>query len=71
MFDVYPNDWPVAYDPADTRNQFHETALHEARVATDIRQYRVEVPERPGLLTRMRLAIAGGPAITEPCNCPA
>ena len=74
MFEVYPGNWPVAVDSTDPRNQFHERALHEARVATDDRQYATPAPARDGgLVARLRLAIAGGPAatISEPCTCPA
>ncbi len=73
MFDVYPSNWPVAVDSTDPRNQFHERALHEARIATDSRQLATTAPARAGLVTRLRLALAGGSAISasEPCNCPA
>jgi hypothetical protein len=73
MFEVYPSNWPVAVDSSDPRNQFHERALHEARIASDYRQVETSAPARAGLVTRLRLAIARGPAIsaTEPCNCPA
>lgn len=71
MFEVYPSNWPVAVDTTDPRNQFHETAMHEARIATDFRQYPVEAVDQPSIVTRLRLAIAGGPAAAEPCNCPA
>lgn len=73
MFEVYPSTWPVAVDSSDPRNQFHERALHEARVATDYRQVATTAPARAGLVTRLRLAIAGAPAIsaTDPCTCPA
>ena len=73
MFEVYPSNWPVAVDTTDPRNQFHERALHEARIATDYRQVETSAPARVGLVTRLRLAIAGGPAISaiEPCSCAA
>lgn len=73
MFEVYPSNWPVAVDSSDPRNQFHERALHEARIASDYRQGATTAPARAGLVTRLRVAIGGGPAIsaTEPCNCPA
>jgi hypothetical protein len=73
MFEVYPSSWPMAVDATDPRNQFHERALHEARATTDYREPASQVSSRTGLVTRLRLAIAGGPAISasEPCNCPA
>ncbi len=73
MFEVYPSNWPVAIDATDPRNQFHERVLHEARIATDYRHVATSAPTRMGLLTRLRHAISGGPAIsaTDPCGCPA
>ena len=58
------------------RSRMHETALRDARVATDHRDA-VQAPTgrdataRVGLVSRLRLAFSGGPAVTEPCNCPA
>lgn len=78
MFEVHPGSWPVAIDSSDPRNQFHERALHEARIATDHRgvdhrPLATSVPARAGLVTRVRLALAGGSSVsaTEPCSCPA
>jgi hypothetical protein len=73
MFEVYPGNWPMAVDSTDPRNQFHERALHEARATTDYRESAARASGRSGLVTRIRLAIAGGPAISasDPCNCPA
>jgi hypothetical protein len=70
MFDVYPSNWPLV-DTSDPRNQFHETALHEAQVATDARGFATPAPSHDSLVTRLRLAYAGGPAATEPSSCPA
>ena len=59
------------------RSRFHEIALHEARIATDHSEAipatssRSSIVERLGLGSRLRIAIAGGPAVTKPCNCPA
>ena len=58
------------------RSRIHETALRDARVATD-HHATPAAPARSGLIaklglgSRLRLAFAGGPATTEPCNCPA
>lgn len=54
------------------RDRIHQTALHDARIATDYRQPAAEAPARPTFTTRLRLAFAGGStATTEACNCPA
>src|SRR5215207_9546602 len=37
VFELYPNSWPEAAGESHPRNQFHETALREAQVATDAR----------------------------------
>ena len=57
------------------RSRIHEIALRDARIAADHRE--TSPPVRSGLLDRLglkswfRFAFAGGPATTEPCNCPA
>jgi hypothetical protein len=73
VFEVHPGNWPVAVDATDPRNQFHERALHEARIATDYRQVETSAPARAGLVSRLRLALGGGSAMTatEPCSCAA
>jgi len=72
MFEIHPSNWPLAIDPNDPRDEFHRTAVAEAVVATDRRPYlRDAVPTYPGIVTRLRTALAGGPARTEPCTCPA
>lgn len=73
MFEIHPSDWPMAVDTSDPRNQFHATAMHEARVASDHHGSASAAPPREGLLGRLRVALAGGPSgsIVEPCNCPA
>ena len=58
------------------RSRIHETALRDARVATDHRESAAAQPMRSGLVARLglgsRLRVAfAGPATTEPCNCPA
>lgn len=62
------------------RSRIHETALRDARVATDHREgageatpasARAGLVARLGLGSRLRVAFAGGQAMTEPCNCPA
>jgi hypothetical protein len=71
MFEIHPSSWPFAVDGSDPRNQFHETALREARVATEAQGVTLASPAHEGFVTRLRLALTGGPAVTEPCNCPA
>ena len=71
MYEIHPSSWPVAVDANDPRDQFHRTAIHEARVATERRQPELAAPT-PGLVGRLRLALAIGPVVaTEPCSCPA
>ena len=59
------------------RSRIHETALRDARVATDHHEASPAGPARSGLVarlglgSRLRVAFAGAPATTEPCNCPA
>jgi hypothetical protein len=74
MFEVYPSNWPMAVDSTDPRNQFHQRALDEARATSDYRTAAQPAPARePGLVGRLRLAIAGGAApATQLCtDCPA
>lgn len=73
MQEIYPTNWPVVVDTSDPRNQFHERALHEAQIATDVRQPGAPAPARASFVTRLRLALAGGTVVTtnEACNCPA
>ena len=59
------------------RSRIHETSLRDARVATDHHEVapaaaaRRGLAARLGLGSRLRVALAGGPATTEPCSCPA
>ena len=73
MYEVYPGNWPMAVDTTDPRNQFHRTALYEARIVTDRRETEVPAQPVPSLVARVRLALAGGPATTaQVCtDCPA
>jgi len=70
MFEIHASNWPVAIDANDPRNQFHRTALAEARVATDLSQ--AAQAGRLGLVERIRQALAGRTSqVVEPCGCPA
>ena len=59
------------------RSRIHETAMRDARIATDHHETAQPSEARSGLVarlglgSRLRVAFAGGPATTEPCNCPA
>ena len=58
-------------DAVDDRNRFHETALREARTATE---YRGQVDNRRACGPRppaSRLRPAGSSSATTDCNCPA
>jgi hypothetical protein len=73
MFEIYPTNWPAAVD-ADRENHFHETALREARVATEasVVGAAAAAAVHQGFLVRIRLALAGSMApTTESCTCPA
>lgn len=61
-----------SFDGGDERNRFHAVALGEARVTSERTLTSVVAPAQPGFLTRLRLAVAGGPSVaTDACNCPA
>jgi guanyl-specific ribonuclease Sa len=72
MLDMYATG-TFAIDATDPRNQFNERALHEARVATEYRQYTVRRPEASGRLARLRAAVSGAQVVTttQACGCPA
>lgn len=72
MFELYLSHTSAGEHSTDPRNRFHETALHEARIASDYRQEAPATSAGSGFMTRLRLAFAGGTtATTEACNCPA
>jgi hypothetical protein len=70
MSEAYLTNWSFGGETPDTRNHFHETALREARIASDYRQVQPAVAVEMSFLTRLRLAFAG-PAATDTCTCPA
>ena len=53
----------------DERNHFHQVALHEARVATDVHARQSAPARRIGLVDRVRAALTGA-APAERCDCP-
>ncbi|HUQ43069.1 MAG TPA: hypothetical protein VM451_01470 [Candidatus Limnocylindria bacterium] len=72
MFEIHPSNWGLTIDGGDPQNEFHETVLREAQVATDARGITAAAPRGDSIATRLRLAFAGGPsAAAEPCSCPA
>ena len=73
MFELYLSHTSAGDHSTDPRNQFHEIAMLEARIANDWRDAATApVATRPNFVSRLRLAFAGGPsATTEACNCPA
>lgn len=70
MSEGYLTNWSFGGETPDTRNHFHETALREARVASDYRHVEPAAPVRERFITRLRLALAG-PTAADACNCPA
>lgn len=71
MSEAYLTNWSFGGDTPDTRNRFHETALREARIASDYRQVEPAIPGQASFMTRLRLAFTGRQATTEACSCPA
>ena len=72
MLDMYATG-TFAIDATDPRNQFNERALHEARIATDYRNYATAEPRATGFFERLRAAVTGIQVdnTPEPCPCPA
>ena len=74
MFELYLSHTSAGEHSTDPRNQFHETALREARIASE-RHAAASAPTGPsraGFVSRLRLALAGSSVTTtEACSCPA
>ena len=70
MSEAYLTNWSFVGETPDTRNRFHETALREARIASEYRNVKPASTVKETFFDRLRLAIAGPPA-TDACNCPA
>jgi hypothetical protein len=74
VFELYLSHTSGGEHSTDPRNRFHEVALRESRYASE---WHGVVPARsvamrPGFVSRLRLALAGGSAsTTQACNCPA
>lgn len=74
MFELYLSHTSAGDHSTDPRNQFHEIAMLEARVASDWHDAAAApaAETKPSFVSRLRLAFSGGPsATTEACNCPA
>lgn len=72
MSEAYLTNWSFGGDTRSGRSHFHETALREARVATEFHEPETRVePAQAGFLARLRLAFAGPSAAPDACNCPA
>jgi hypothetical protein len=72
VFELYLSHTSDGEHSTDPRNRFHQTALYEARMATEYRQPLAARPTRTSFMTRLRLAFGGGSTpTTEACNCPA
>lgn len=72
MSDVSLSNWSFGGETASGRSHFHDTALREARIATDYHERESDpAPAQPGFLARLRLAFAGASAAPDACNCPA
>ena len=72
MFEIYMSHTGSGGHTTDPLNQFHETALREARIASEWRGREIAVSTEPSLIARVRAAF-GRPVATspEPCACPA
>jgi hypothetical protein len=70
MSEAYLTNWSFGGETPDTRNHFHETALREARIASDYRDVEPAPPDKGSFVNRLRLAFAG-PSAVDACNCPA
>jgi hypothetical protein len=68
MSEAYLTNW-LAGHSTDDRNHFHEIALHEARIASEVRGTTRGPSRIDGLVDRIRAAIPGIAPI-ERCDCP-
>lgn len=72
MSEAYLTNFSFGGETPSGRSHFHDTALREARVATEYRERETDVaPTQPSFLARLRLAFAGPSAAPDACNCPA
>ena len=74
MFELYLSHTSGGEHSTDPRNQFHEVALRDARIASDWHSEIAPavVVAKAGFVSRLRHAFAGRPAqTTDTCACPA
>ncbi len=71
MFAFHPTNGSFVVDATDPLNRFHETALREARIATDYRHAGSACTPQASFVNRIRLALAGSPATSATCSCAA
>jgi hypothetical protein len=69
MSEAYLTNWLAGHQD-DQRNHFHEIAIHEARIASDLRGRPATPARTSGLVDRLR-AVLTGVAPAERCDCPA
>ena len=69
MSEAYLTNWLSSSGTTETRSHFHDTALREARIATEHHQPEPKPAAPTPFLSRLRLAFAGPQ--TDACNCPA
>ena len=68
--EAYLTNWSSGSDWTERADPFHETALAEARVASEFRQFAPGTPAPTGLIARIRNAFAGRP-VAECGTCTA
>ena len=74
MFELYLSHTSGGEHSTDPRNQFHEVALRDARIASDWHSEGAPavVIANASFVSRLRDAFAGRPAkTTDACACPA
>jgi hypothetical protein len=74
MFELYLSHTSAGEHSTDPRNQFHETALRDARIASDWHGAAASTAAaaKPSFASRIRAAFAGSSAATtDACSCPA
>ena len=68
MSEAYLTSFSFGNDAGDSRNQFHQIALREARIATEHHATREFQPAQPSFATRLRLVFGGRPT-AQPAAC--
>jgi hypothetical protein len=70
MSEAYLTNWSIGSDWTERADPFHETALADARVASEYRRFAPEAKAPTSLIARIRQAVAG-PAVAECGTCTA